>query len=293
MTVCRFNKNGNYCMSGGKDRKIRLWNPHRSLKIAEYEGPHGYEILDLAISHDNSLFASVGGDKTAFLWDVKEASVVRRFQGHEGRINTCAFNKDSSVLVTGSYDKTVRLYDCRSHARMAIQVLDEFSDSVTSVRTSSSDIVAVSVDGKIRRYDMRMGQLYVDHICQPITCIALSHDFDAAGPSSSPTTSSSKCYLASCLDNTIRLMDCSTGELLNEYKGHMNENYKVEATLTSDDAYVVSGSEDGIIYIWDVVDARVVHKLNGHTRMVTGVSWHPQELCALSCSADGSIKLWK
>jgi mitogen-activated protein kinase organizer 1 len=33
-------------------------------------------------STDNSRFASGGGDKSAFLWDVSTGKVIRRFQGH-------------------------------------------------------------------------------------------------------------------------------------------------------------------------------------------------------------------
>lgn len=42
-TVCavRFNKQGVYCMSCGRDRNIILWNPRKGLKIKSYEG-HGY-----------------------------------------------------------------------------------------------------------------------------------------------------------------------------------------------------------------------------------------------------------
>ena len=38
-----------------------------------------------------------------------------------------------TVLVTGGYDRTVRCWDLRSRGRGAIQVLDCFGDSVTSV----------------------------------------------------------------------------------------------------------------------------------------------------------------
>ena len=62
---------------------------------------HGYEVLDLAVASDNARFASVGGDKQAFLWDVATARTLRRFTGHFSRINTCAFNWDASVLATG------------------------------------------------------------------------------------------------------------------------------------------------------------------------------------------------
>ena len=38
------------------------------------------------------------------------------------------------------------------------------------------------------------------------------------------------------------------------YKGHQNEDYKVDSCLTHDDAHVVSGSEDGRVCFWDLVE---------------------------------------
>lgn len=63
---------------------------------------HGYEVLDLAVTDDNARFASVGGDKQVFLWDVSTARTIRRWSGHFGRINCVDFGGDGdSVVVSG------------------------------------------------------------------------------------------------------------------------------------------------------------------------------------------------
>jgi mitogen-activated protein kinase organizer 1 len=43
--------------------------------VKEYAGPHGHEVLDVAIAKDNASFASCGGDRTVFLWDVASGQV--------------------------------------------------------------------------------------------------------------------------------------------------------------------------------------------------------------------------
>ena len=93
-----------------------LWNPYKGIQIKTYQGSHNYEILDLTISKDNNRFASVGGDKNAYLWDVTSAKIIRKLTGHDSRINTVAYNLDESVLATGSYDGTIRLWDLKSHS---------------------------------------------------------------------------------------------------------------------------------------------------------------------------------
>jgi mitogen-activated protein kinase organizer 1 len=42
-----FSENGAYCMSGGQDRTIRLWNTHKLQLVHEFSGVHGYDIYDL------------------------------------------------------------------------------------------------------------------------------------------------------------------------------------------------------------------------------------------------------
>ena len=74
---------------------------------------------------------------------------------------------------------------------------------MTTIFSCDQFFLTRSVDGKVRNYDIRMGQLRVDYIGQPVTSVNFTRD--------------GQCVLASTLDDTIRLMDKDTGELLNEW----------------------------------------------------------------------------
>ena len=52
-------------------------------------------------SHDNAKFASSGGDRSVFVWDVATAVTTRRLAGHMGKVHTVEFNADASVLASG------------------------------------------------------------------------------------------------------------------------------------------------------------------------------------------------
>jgi mitogen-activated protein kinase organizer 1 len=275
----RFNSDGEYCLSGGKDRTVHLWNPHSGKHIQAYTGVHGYDVLDIAVSSDNSKFVSCGGDKLAFYWDVPSAKCLRRLRGHTERLNCCGLSPEGTVAFTGSYDASVRVWDLKGNLRDPIQVMTEFTDSVTSLLVTDHSLIAGSVDGKLRIFDIRMGKMTTDHVCQPITSVSLSNDRN--------------CILVSSTDSTLRLFDKATGELLNEYTGHMNRSYKIESCFNNDDCYIVSGSEDHVIYFWNLVEATVVHKLKGHTKEVVSLSYHPKETALLTASTDGTIRLWR
>lgn len=72
-------------------------------------------------------------------------------------------------------------------------------------------------------------------------------------------------------------MDRTTGESLQEYKGHTCKSFKMDCCLTNSDAHVAGGSEDGKIYFWDLVDAQVVTSFQAHSSVVTSVSYHPKD----------------
>jgi mitogen-activated protein kinase organizer 1 len=62
--------------------------------------------------------------------------------------------------------------------------------------------------------------------------------------------------------------------------------------FTKTDSHVIGGSEDGKIYIWDLVEGKVVKCLEEHKGVVTGVVYHPNIHAMLTTSFDGTAKLW-
>ena len=102
--------------------------------IKNYKHLHNYDVSCLDISKDNSKFVTGGGDKVVILTDVIEGKTIRKFPGHNGRINSVAFNAENNVIVSGSYDTTVSFWDNKSNSTHPIQTLKGFKDSVCKVQ---------------------------------------------------------------------------------------------------------------------------------------------------------------
>lgn len=284
VNTVRFNTDGDYCMTGGDDRKILLWNPHREVAdgaaaqpIKEYMA-HNQRVLDVCIAKDNCSFASCGGDRTVILWDVMSGRVLRRLVGHDQRVNAVCYNAECTVLVSASYDKTVRCWDMRSRNERPLQVLSGNTDSVSSVTLSAHEIVAGSIDGHVCTYDLRTGRVSRDALGPPIGHVALSTD--------------QNCILAASLDSTVRLLDKSSGQVLCEYRGHTNTAFKLGACLSRDDARVLCGSEDGVLHAWDLVEGTLLGKVICHKGPLVSLSCHPKSAAVLTASHDGTAKMW-
>ncbi|KAL6461979.1 hypothetical protein MHYP_G00301240 [Metynnis hypsauchen] len=272
----RFNADGNYLLTCGSDKSLKLWSASRGALLKTYTG-HGYEVLDVDGSYDNSQLCSCSSDKTVILWDVATGQVTRKLRGHAGRVNCVQFNEEATVMLSGSIDGTVRCWDTRSRRMEPIQVLDEARDGVSSLKVAEHELLTGSVDGRLRRYDLRMGQLHVDFISSPITCVCFSQD--------------GQCTLSSSLDSAVRLLDKSTGEMLGEYTGHQNKDYKLDCCLSSKDTHVLCCSEDGHVYCWDLVEGSLALKLPVGKAVVQSLSFHPTEPCLLT-AMEGRVQVW-
>eukprot|EP00668_Euglena_longa_P012517 GGOE01014972.1.p1 GENE.GGOE01014972.1~~GGOE01014972.1.p1 ORF type:complete len:310 (+),score=46.27 GGOE01014972.1:62-931(+) len=278
VNAVKFNKDGSYCMSVGVDKMCKLWNPHNGRLIKVYKG-HTYSVSDLCITSDNNFFASGGLDRSIFVWDVTQDFPHRKLRGHTEAVNCLSYGAENNILASGSYDGTLKLWDMKSRAVVPVMTLSGFKDSVTSVHIIDFSIATGCVDGYVRTFDVRQGKEMVECILRPITNVQVSADRN--------------CLLVQTLDNTVRLMDRKTGELLNEYKSHLNTKYKVGSCLSVDTQWLASGSEDAGVYIYDVLTARVSARLSGHRGCITAVQCHPSLPALLSVATDGTIRLWR
>lgn len=70
-------------------------------------------------------------------------------------------------------------------------------------------------------------------------------------------------YLVSTLESQLLLMDKGSGKLLQSFtsSSFTNTSYRLRSTLGASDALAMSGSEDGRIFVWDVLAGTVTHEL--------------------------------
>lgn len=256
-----FSRLGPFVFTGGQDRNIKLWNIKTQQLVHSIKG-HAYEVLDLAIAHDETHLVSCGGGRNVYVWDLSVSgsgndnedkstggrappAMVHCFQDHIARVNSVCFNESSNVVASGSYDATVKLWDCRgqnSH-RKPIQTLVNARDSITSVKIAGHFVYTGSVDGCVRIYDLRMGQLNTLTMGRP-------------GPQSVTSVTPSVYFpnhlLVSTLDGTIRIMDRISGAMIKCFKGHVNSQFRFPSVFANfHENNVATISEDGSLVVWD------------------------------------------
>nr|CDS30516.1 WD repeat domain containing protein 83 [Hymenolepis microstoma] len=248
----RFNADGQYCLTAGGNRTIRLWNPEVGRLLKTYTG-HGGEVSDVQAASDSSLIGSGGADTLVVLWDVATGQSLRRWRKHAGRVNAVRFAgpaaaegelapSSSLLLFSVGVDGMLFAWDARARTPYPIQTMHEAKDSVNCLTVRRWHIITGSVDRCVRVYDVRKGIMTEDYIGSPVTSVGLSFD--------------NQCLLVASQDSVVRLFDYLNGELLNRYTGHVNKDYRIDCCLLNDDAQIASGSEDSNcrVVMWNLAD---------------------------------------
>ncbi|EAW14797.1 WD40 repeat domain-containing protein [Aspergillus clavatus NRRL 1] len=302
---------GTYVLTGSSDRAIHLSRAvpsntssgvETTSPIQKYEA-HGYSVLDVAVAADNARFASVGGDRQVFLWDVEQGITTRRWTGHNARVEAVQFaGEGDSVVVSGSADTTINLWDTRSKAHKPIQTLAEARDTVSSlhVHMPTYSIASGSYDGRVRVYDVRMGRTTVDVLAHPVTSVRCSADGNV--------------LLISTLDGRIRMLDRADGKLLQAFGGeegyksspgnaiYRNSELRIRSVFAKADAVVLSGSEaekgdrsaQAYVFAWDVLSGEVIASVpaGDGVKVVSCVAWNEKGGCWAGGCSDGTVKIY-
>ena len=93
-----------------------------------------------------------------------------------------------------------------------------------------------------------------------------------------------KTILISTNGSMIRLIDAFSGNSLQTFTGHMNtKNIPLEASFSPDSQYVLSGSTDGRVHIWNAENGTKICVLKGdHTGPVRCFQFNPKSMMMAS-----------
>ncbi|KAJ2724898.1 hypothetical protein GGI07_001647 [Coemansia sp. Benny D115] len=130
-------------VSGGLDRKIKLWD------IGQGRGPHNgpiaalqefgdasvsSSVYALACNTQGSLVVSGSPEKVIRVWDTRAARQLTTLSGHTDHIRAILLSSDSELVLSGSSDTTVKLWSMRM--RRCLSTFAQHNASVWSLHSS-------------------------------------------------------------------------------------------------------------------------------------------------------------
>ena len=256
-------------------------------------------IRSVCFSPDGKFLATGAEDKIIRIWDLATRTIVKYLKGHEQDIYSLDFFPDGKRLVSGSGDRTVRIWDVyNGQCSLTLSI----EDGVTTVAVSpdGSLIAAGSLDRTVRVWDANKGYL--------VERLDSSNEFGNGHMDSvySVTfTNRGKEIASGSLDRTIKLWSLkdldkqpssvSKSNCEVTYVGH--KDFVLSVCCTPDDEFILSGSKDRGVIMWDKQSGEPYIMLQGHRNSVISVSVspvvNPKGGYFATGSGDCKARIWK
>jgi len=102
--------------------------------------------------------------------------------------------------------------------------------------------------------------------------------------------------LVGSFDGTWKLLNAKTGTPTRVYKGHQFNDYCIFASFSlTSGTWIISGSADKTVCIWDLNSRHLLQQLEGHEDVVVAVSAHPTTdiIASGALDKDKTVRLWK
>jgi WD40 repeat protein len=266
------------------------------------------------------------------LWDADTARLLQTLRGHTCAVTCIDLTKDGKVLVSGGGpdDKTVKVWDLGNiNAPRVLHTLKAHVDAVWAVKISPDGMKAASAswDMTVMTWSMQSGEqlrTFRGHK-DKVWCVAWSPDsklIASAGKDSDilvweadtgmqarePLRGHSDKGVGCVTFNSTAGMivsggfdDCSilVWDLLKDGKATVRPRLQghtdavMGLSLSPDDKYVVSGSWDKTVRVWEVATGKLIRMLEGHTDVVKSVVWSRNGQWLVSGSCEETVRKWR
>ncbi|KAI9788157.1 MAG: WD domain protein [Peltula sp. TS41687] len=324
--------------SGSDDKSIRLWDISSGKPYPTPLLGHHNHVYSLSFSPKGNMLVSGSHDESVMLWNVRSARPMRSLPAHSDPVGGVDFVHDGTLVVSCASDGLMCVsiplpssvlqisQGCRGasqqHRAAAIAKLErrnirriwdtatgqclrtlvhEDNPPVVSVRFSPNGkyVLAWTLDSCVRLWDYVEGRCVKTYQGHLNVRYSVGGCFFARGGSSSSSSSSSR-------SRTVAAGEVGGGGQEEEEE---EEEEDEDGGAGGEKAYIVSGSEDGCLVVWEVGSKSVVQRITGgggggggggagtetkgHEGVVLGVDSHPFRQGELvSCGADGTVRVW-
>ncbi|MCC5611360.1 serine/threonine protein kinase [Nostoc sp. CHAB 5834] len=272
-----FSPNGKILATASDDKSIKLWQVDTLEQICTLLG-HSHAVKSVAFSPDGQILASGSWDKTIKLWDVNTGREDYTITGHQLQVSSVAFSPDGKLLASASYDRTIRLWQIPTRGRGALSwgQGDMNSGELKDYPQGAENISLFPLPPVENRPCYSLLSTLSGHAWAVLT-VAFSPDGQILATGSD--------------DNTIKLWEVNTGQLICTLVGH---SWSVVAVaFTADGETLLSASCDKTVKLWRVSTAEEIVTLSGHIDSVSAVAVSKVRQLIVSGSRDKTIKLWQ
>jgi WD40 repeat protein/tRNA A-37 threonylcarbamoyl transferase component Bud32 len=289
-----FSPDGRHLASGGggkainDDGEIILWDAATGVPRHTLHRPND-RIWKLEFSPDSRLLASAGEDSLVRLWDADSGKEVRVLRGHQAPALSVAFSPNGRLVAAGSgahhtgNPGPIKVWEAATGH--SVFTLQGHTDEVWGLSFSPDGrrLASSSHDQTIKLWDLATGQEALTLRGHKDNIRALAFNVDGRLVSASE-------------DQTVKVWEASPVLSRRSVRQSTvldgNTDRVWCAVYSPDGRTLASGSEDGIITLWDVASGQPLRTLRGHRASVRALAFDATGQRLASAGYDDRVKVW-
>jgi WD40 repeat protein/serine/threonine protein kinase len=321
-----FSPDGNRIISGGDDNTIKVWDVQTASGIMTLRG--SATIWDAQFSPDGKLICSGDRYGTIIVWNAKTGERLKTLTGHKGEVRSLAFSPDGKRIISGSWDKTIKVWDIESGAEVI--TISGHQEGVLAIALSPDGKRVVSGAHYIKVWDILTGkelfsipEAHEGEGGGPgiVYSVAFSPDnrticsggwdqkirvWDAGTGEKLRTLLGHEGWVLSVAftpdgkqivssgggDGTVKVWDVTVGHELTQLSGHQSSVSGI--AFSPDGGRLVSGSQDGMVKIWDTRSCSEAMTLRNRQEefYIYHVAFSPDGRYVASGGCAHTFKIW-
>ncbi|KAJ1900558.1 Lissencephaly-1 [Kickxella alabastrina] len=283
VTRVRFHPHYTVVASASEDMTVKIWDTESASFERTLKG-HTKAVQDIAFDAKGAVLVTCSADLTLRVWDIAdEYKCVRTLHGHDHCVSAVSF-LGADKLVSASRDKTIKVWELSTG--YCIRTLSGHAEWVRSVNVTEDArlICTASNDQSVRTWDPASGECKAD---------MRGHENVVEVAKFAPVNAYNCLRRLSGLPLPTAAEKAAAAAAANKDSSGSDAQL-VDASMPANaqGLFVISGSRDKTLRLWDTSSSQLLHTFVGHDDWVRDFVFHPSGKTLISVSDDKTMRLW-
>lgn len=269
----------NILATGSYDSTIKIWNIETGKEIRTLTG-HTSGIR--ALQFDDNKLISGSLDQTLKVWNWRTGECMSTYRGHTAGV--IGLNFEGNILASGSVDQTVKIWNFHDKSTFCLKGHSDWVNAV-KVDSASRTVFSASDDCTVRLWDLDRREtirIFEGHVGQVQQIVLLPLEYEPEDPDEETPEDGTSSRASSLTPSSSSTVSPSTpshlyGEDWGDSRPHPPR-------------YMLSGSLDNNVRLWDVATGRCLKTFFGHVEGIWALAG--DMLRVVSGGEDRMVKVW-
>jgi WD40 repeat protein len=271
--------------TASSDTTVRVWLAGSGRCLSLLKG-HTDSVRSCQFRHDGQRIVSASWDGTVRVWaPLKSTQPVLTLRGDEGHVRSASYSPNGDRIASSGRDCRVRLWDVADDATptygTCVSIIEHPGHGFTAAFSpSGAHLVTASHSKVLHVYAVDSGKLLTTLNGHTAYC------------TSAQWTSDEKRIVSTSWDNTAKVWDVASGEVVRTLKHPVQCRAVTDAALGGGSTTsFVTCTTGAVALLWDLEMGDCIGGFAGHSDAVKAVAFAPAvELPGVPASAYGTVK---